>query len=327
MSKRQVSSHSAVGGGSPIDAAKAVSYFAHEDDEKTRGNDDERTFLPIIAIPTTLSVAETTQNSGFTENGKKVGKSHPALVPRAIIYDAKLTCATPERLWLSTGMRAVDHAVEICYRPPDASPLQRPNAFGAVRELFYLLPATKAHPDDLVIRQRLQLVTFNSLWPESKMGALGLSHGLGHALGATYSIGHGITSCITLAGSIRITAQLETTPAEYLLALSDVFNYIPPSFKSSRRGSSEAMTPPVGIMAMHKGAQLEETLKLARERGVEVGGAVQQLVDELGLRSTLAEYKVPHNDIDEIASHATRGNKGPLHDAVVVMLQGVYGSP
>jgi hypothetical protein len=91
-------------------------------------------------VPTTLSVAETTQsvpvsqvtpryqanyrvffhgrNAGYTsEEGKKVGVNNPALPPSIIIYDPLLTLYTPLHLLISTGVRALDHAVETLYRP------------------------------------------------------------------------------------------------------------------------------------------------------------------------------------------------------------------
>jgi len=64
----------AIGGGSPIDSAKAIAYNIHKDTGK---------WIPSIAVPTTLSVAETTQNAGFTtEELHKIAVSHPELVPK-----------------------------------------------------------------------------------------------------------------------------------------------------------------------------------------------------------------------------------------------------
>lgn len=307
-----------MGGGSPIDAAKAIAFYRHDTDPATKGNDDERTFIPVIAVPTTLSAAETTQNAGYTEEMKKVGCSHPALVPRVIICDAKWTLATPERLWISTGMRAVDHAIELLYRP-DPSPLLRSSQTGSLRELFHLLPATKKHPTDLAIRQRLQLVVLASLWPESRKGALGLSHGLGHALGATYSIPHGITSCLTLAKSVQLTATLPSTPPEQLLALSDALDYIPAPYNSSP--APLGVVP--GVLALEQGSSLDKTLARARERGVEVGKAVQRLVDDLDLHTTLKSANVPQGDIEKIAHHVSQGKEG-VHGAIVEMLSSIY---
>jgi len=215
-------------------------------------------------------------------------------------------------------MRAVDHAIELLYRP-DPSPLLRSSELGSMRELFHLLPASKKYPDDLGIRQRLQLIVLASLWPESRKGALGLSHGLGHALGASYSIGHGITSCITLASSIQLTASSPNTPLEQLLALSDALDYIPAPFNSTPAPLS---TVP-GVLALQKGKELDQTIEKARERGVNVGKAVQRLVDDLGLHTTLKESKVPEKDLETIAHHVSQG-KEELQTAITGMLRQIY---
>jgi len=100
-----------IGGGSPIDSAKAISYRVHEISDK---------YLFHIAIPTTLSAAECSFIAGYTkEDGVKTGIGHPSLYPSVIIYDSTYGIYTPSHLWLSTGMRALDHAVgksfyEIC---------------------------------------------------------------------------------------------------------------------------------------------------------------------------------------------------------------------
>lgn len=94
-----------VGGGSPIDAAKAISMRCKE----RRGK-----FLFHVAIPTTLSAAECTFFAGYTDgDGKKKLLSDSELLPRVVIYDATFALETPPWLWMSTGLRAVDHAVEI----------------------------------------------------------------------------------------------------------------------------------------------------------------------------------------------------------------------
>ena len=95
-----------VGGGSPIDSAKAISYRLNE---KKPGK-----FLYHITIPTTLSAAECTLGAGYTtESGMKTGIAHPECAPHVIIYDSKFALETPPWLWMSTAMRAMDHAVEL----------------------------------------------------------------------------------------------------------------------------------------------------------------------------------------------------------------------
>ncbi len=92
------------GGGSPIDAAKIISVRLADSDVRA---------VPHIAIPTTLSVAELAAGAGFTNaDGDKAGMRDPRLMVETVIYDAELTLSTPLQLWLSTGIRALDHAVE-----------------------------------------------------------------------------------------------------------------------------------------------------------------------------------------------------------------------
>ncbi len=277
----------AIGGGSPIDAAKAISYF-YRDEQQTAG-DESAAFLPIIAVPTTLSVAETTSNAGFTSSeGHKVGVNHPSLFPRVIIYDAALSLHTPQALWLSTGIRALDHAIETLYRPLDSA-LQRPQCLLAVRDLFTYLPACARDPASLRVRQRLFLAAFHSLAPETRLGALGLSHALGHKIGATYALPHGRCSCATLARTIRhvatssSSADSEGEQGGYgqaqRAALAELASFLPPPY-----------APQASSLGPGAGASVEELdAPSLAERGVQVSEAVQRLVDDLGLRTRLGK--------------------------------------
>ncbi|KAG6903037.1 hypothetical protein C0995_007470 [Termitomyces sp. Mi166 len=84
----------AVGGGSPVDASKAILYLQ----QKETGGPT----LSQIAIPTTLSAAEYSIGAGYTDDeGNKVAVSSQSLAPAGIILDAELTLATPDRLWLA----------------------------------------------------------------------------------------------------------------------------------------------------------------------------------------------------------------------------------
>ncbi|RSM00687.1 hypothetical protein CEP52_008971 [Fusarium oligoseptatum] len=175
-----------VGGGSPIDSAKMVCFRIHE----SRAG---RT-LTHIAIPTTLSAAECTAGGGFTRSdGTKLGFMHPSMGVGAIFYDASFARHTPKRLWLSTGMRAVDHAVETVYHPNACEVPWKALAQWALGVLVECLPAAdKIHGDDTAddITTKLQLAAFASsgLRGSNFRGGMGLSHSLGHALGSPYGI-------------------------------------------------------------------------------------------------------------------------------------------
>lgn len=89
-----------VGGGSPIDSAKAISY---------RVNEKSGHYLTHIAIPTTLSAAECTMAAGFTkEDGVKTGIADANVCASYVIYDSTFALHTPPSLFASTGIRALD---------------------------------------------------------------------------------------------------------------------------------------------------------------------------------------------------------------------------
>jgi maleylacetate reductase len=184
------------GGGSPIDAAKMLAVrLADRDTKAARG-------LPHVAVPTTLSAAELAAGAGFTDDaGNKAGMRDPRLLPDAVIYDAELTLATPIALWLSTGIRALDHAVE-GFLAEGAHPFNDVMALEAIRRLFATLPRAKAAPGDAGLRTENQLAAwFSFTLPAQSAG--GLSHVMGKQIGARYGIPHGVTSCLLLPHVMR----------------------------------------------------------------------------------------------------------------------------
>lgn len=273
-----------VGGGSPIDATKAMSYYAHEKTQK---------FITHIAIPTTLSAAEFSPMAGFTKDGKKTGVSDPGLSPTAVILDAEHSLETPMRLWLTTGLRAMDHAIETLYRPY-APPFIRTLAYSAIHALFENLPACQKNPDDLKVRQNLQLAAWHSLFPyrqeEDKKSALGLSHALGYAIGAPYSIAHGQCSCLSLGPTIRFKAHHQSSEMDRD-NLAKILEVIGQSTTGSVIGDVE-----------------------------KVGDLVDGLVKELGYDQGMLELGVPDKEeLNKICE--TAGLKGEEKDDMIKRLQ------
>jgi len=181
------------GGGSAVDAAKIISV---------RLANGGGPHIPHLAIPTTLSVAELAAGAGFTnEAGDKAGMRDPRLLVETVIYDAELTLGTPMELWLSTGIRALDHAVE-GFLSDGEHPFNDLMALEAIRRLFDSLPRAKAAPDDLDVRTENQLAAwFSFTLPAAS--ASGLSHTMGKQIGARYGIPHGVTSCLLLPRVMR----------------------------------------------------------------------------------------------------------------------------
>jgi alcohol dehydrogenase class IV len=187
------------GGGSSIDAAKMLAVkLADRSARAPRG-------LPHIALPTTLSAAELAAGAGYTDDaGNKAGMRDPRLLPDAVIYDAELTLATPMALWLSTGIRALDHAVE-GFLADGLHPFSDVMALEAIRRLFDSLPRAKADPSDISVRTENQLAAWFSFTLPAQ-SASGLSHVMGKQIGARYGIPHGVTSCLLLPHVIRFFA-------------------------------------------------------------------------------------------------------------------------
>jgi len=187
------------GGGSAIDAAKMVAVkLADRRGLAYRG-------LPHVAIPTTLSVAELAGGAGYTNDaGDKAGMRDVRLLLDTVIYDAQLTLATPMSLWLSTGIRALDHGVEGFLTEGD-HPFSDAMALEGIKRLFASLPRAKEAPADLDVRTENQLGAWFAYTLPGPT-ASGLSHMMGKQIGARHGIPHGVTSCLLMPHVMRYLA-------------------------------------------------------------------------------------------------------------------------
>jgi alcohol dehydrogenase class IV len=128
----------------------------------------------------------------------------PRLLPDVVLYDPVLTLDTPLALWLSTGIRALDHAVE-GFLAEGEHPFNDVMALEAIQRLFRALPATKANAEDVACRGECQLAAwFSFTLPGAS--ASGLSHVMGKQIGARHGIPHGVTSCLLLPHVMRYLA-------------------------------------------------------------------------------------------------------------------------
>lgn len=175
-----------------------------------------------IAVPTTLSGAEFSDLGGSTDtrHGTKQGYTGAFVGPAAVILDPRITVHTPDRLWLSTGVRAVDHAVEaLC--SINAQPMIDATSVRALQLLGRSLKRYATAPDDLAARldgQQGAWLAATSI----RRTEYGASHGLGHALGADAGVPHGITSCVLLPTVMRHNAAVcARQMAEIAAALGD----------------------------------------------------------------------------------------------------------
>lgn len=204
-----------VGGGSITDGAKAVQLClannvrAVEDIDKIKANKGVAPPMNApkvrqVSVPTTIAGGEFSAIAGVTNQRTKVKEMlrHELAMPRAAILDPAVTVHTPEWLWLSTGIRAVDHCVEgLCSR--EAHPYADAQALKGLSMLAQALPREKADAGDLDARMECQIGTWLSMGPLSAGVPMGASHGIGYVLGAVYDVPHGFTSCVMLPSVMR----------------------------------------------------------------------------------------------------------------------------
>ena len=208
-----------VGGGSITDGAKAVQLCLANDVRTVEDIERIRTHKGVtppmnapavrqISVPTTIAGGEFSAIAGVTNARTKVKEMlrHELVMPRAAILDPALTVHTPEWLFLSTGIRAVDHCVEgLCSR--EAHPYADAQAMKGLSMLAQALPRVKANPGDLDARMDCQIGTWLSMAPLSAGVPMGASHGIGYVLGAVFDVPHGYTSCVMLPSVMRWNQQ------------------------------------------------------------------------------------------------------------------------
>ena len=201
-----------VGGSTISDAARMIAVLMAEgittvDQLRQLGEDQDMALepnldgksLPLqVSIPTTLSAGEFNMGGGNVlddQAGHKIRVRHPRLYADLIMLDPVMTEGTPDWLWLSTGVKALDHCIERLYSTGNQPAIDAP-VLAAAEMLFTYLP--KSRESDVDPEARLQCLV--AAWM-SMMGApnfsMGLSHAIGHIIGVHYSVGHGYTSCVT----------------------------------------------------------------------------------------------------------------------------------
>ncbi len=188
-----------LGGGSPIDSSKVAIYGLLETRE-----------LVHIAVPTTLSAAEYTHAGGVTDESTRVksGVYDTRVLPRTVINDPALTLSTPDWLWVSTGIRALDHAIECAYairHQPISDALAAKSIALFVEHLHPSISTTG--DEQLAHRGNCQFASWYSIFGAMNT-RFGLSHLLGHQIGPRWDVPHGVTSCITLPNAMRFMAGI-----------------------------------------------------------------------------------------------------------------------
>lgn len=244
-----------VGGGSVTDGAKAAALCLANDVEDAAGMDALRAPAPIrpprlrqVSVPTTLSAGEFSALCGVTDERTQTKElfTHPLVVPRAVVLDPAATAHTPEWLFLSTGVRAVDHCVEgVCSR--EAHPYGDAQGLKGLSLLASGLQRVKADPADMAARLDCLTGAWLSMGPLASGVPMGASHGIGYVLGARHGVPHGHTSCVMLPAAMAWNLPAN---AERQAAAAAAIGPVPEAPTGERGALSAALSGLIGALGM-----------------------------------------------------------------------------
>ena len=194
----------AIGGGSPIDTAKAIGIIAATPEFvdvaslEAMANTKHKS-IPVIALPTTAgTAAEVTINYVITdeENVKKMVCVDPNAIPVLSIVDAELMLSMPKGLTAATGMDALTHAIE-GYITKGAWEMSDLFELKAIELIAKHLQTVVNNPQDVEARDGMAMAQYIAGMGFSNVG-LGLVHGMAHPLGAYFDIPHGVANALLL---------------------------------------------------------------------------------------------------------------------------------
>lgn len=204
----------ALGGGSGMDAGKAISLLARTEQDLWQFDFDaapddsltEADFVPLICIPTTAGTGAETESTAMLTDTRRLTKRcvwHPAQRPCGVILDPEITVSLPRTLTAWTGCDALVHAVE-AYCVDALHPLCDGAALEALRLIYRWLPRAIETPNS--IEARGAMLIGSCLAGVSFLKGLGLVHSISHMVGAEYQTQHGLTNAVLLPVVLRYNA-------------------------------------------------------------------------------------------------------------------------
>jgi alcohol dehydrogenase class IV len=220
----------AIGGGSALDAAKAIALMATQSlpiwDLEDIGDNwsrvDTSNLVPVIAIPTTAGTGSELGRSSVITNEmekRKVIIFHPRMMPDVVLMDPQLTTGLPAHITAATGMDALSHALE-AYCAPSFHPMAESIALNALRLIKTWLPV--ATEDGQNFEARAQMLIASGMGCVALQKGLGAVHALAHPLGALYDAHHGLLNAVLLPHVLRFNAPVLTEKLALLARFLDL---------------------------------------------------------------------------------------------------------
>ena len=199
----------AIGGGSPMDCAKAIAAKNAHPNRKVSELQGllkvHKKIVPFFAVPTTSGTgSETTIAAVITEakTHHKASINDPAILPKYCVLDPELTIGLPSFVTATTGMDALCHAVESYTNWTYTTKLERDLSKKAVKLIYENLLKAYENGQDIEARQNMQLAAFYAGRSFTR-GCVGYVHAIGHTLGGLYGVAHGLAMAVILPHVMR----------------------------------------------------------------------------------------------------------------------------
>ncbi|HTK01593.1 MAG TPA: iron-containing alcohol dehydrogenase [Bordetella sp.] len=210
----------AFGGGSALDAGKAIALMAGQDrplwDFEDADDNYQRVkvdgMAPVVAVPTTAGTgSEVGRVAVITDEQARLKRLifHPRMMPAAVILDAGLTTGLPAGVTAATGMDALSHCLE-AYCSPVYHPMAAGIALEGMRLIHHHLPRVVADGADLAARHHMLVAS--CMGATAFQRGLGAMHALAHPLGALYDAHHGTLNAILMPYVVQANAHAIRAP-------------------------------------------------------------------------------------------------------------------
>ena len=270
----------ALGGGSPMDVAKAIAVLVTHagplsrfDDAKGGDKNITNPVPPVYAIPTTAGTGSEVGRSGVIITRDTKAKTvifHPSLMPKIAVLDPELTVGLPPALTAATGFDAFTHGLE-AYFAKGFHPIADAVALGCMELVVDALPRAVARGDDLEARGRMLLAA--SMGATAFQKGLGVIHSLAHPLSTRYGVHHGLANAMLMPTALRY--QLEEKADGFTDDLRERYQRVTRLFRGREKAGA---------------GELPEAVKAFRTR--------------VGIEDTLPQRGLKREDIPELAREA-----------------------
>lgn len=267
----------AIGGGSPIDTAKAISIIytnpKYADVVSLAGHKDNLNLpLPIIAIPTTAgSAAEASKSFVVSDEiiGKKIICFNDKCLPIETIIDSSLMASMPDIVTLSSGFDAMSHAIESLLSNK-SNVFTKTLSREAIKLVFENLPLCYDEPNNLEAREKMAYAEYMAGLAYSNSG-LGLTHSIAHGIAGKFKIPHGIVLAMAMCAVLK-------------------YNMYSPA-ASEYKVLAEALG--VDTVGLKKDEICRSAIK-----------AFEEFKNSFNIPKKLSDYGIKETDLDEIALHS-----------------------